>query len=199
MKTFLAIAATSIVLTALAVRPSPAADESSDSETPKVQELNCYGKPKAWKEGERDVFAMWYDGDKWHVAVRGSKGTKVHYHGRITASAGQVTDMLLIELERKAKRKSADFFVIRPIANGFDFSFANTGAVDGFTFKATDPNAILKCDFISGRDDDPKHNPDIIMIGAKAPTRRKIRSCFPRRRRIRKTATSRNRLAPQDK
>ncbi len=99
-----------------------------DSETPKVQEMNCYGKPKAWKEGERDVFAMWYDGDKWHVAVRGSKGTKVHYHGRITTSAGQVTDILLIELERKAKRKSADFFVIMPNRRGFDFSFANTGA-----------------------------------------------------------------------
>ena len=95
----------------------------------------------------------------------GAKGTKVHYHGRISTSAGQITDMLLFELERKGKRKSADFFVPTANRNGFDFSFANTGGIDGFTFKVSDPKAILKCDMISGRDDDPKHNPDIIMIG----------------------------------
>ena len=111
----------------LVVCAAPAAEETQEADATKVQVMNFYGKPKQWKEGERDVFAFWYDGDKWHVAVRGAKGTKVHYHGRISTSAGQITDMLLFELERKGKRKNADFFVPTANRNGFDFSFANTG------------------------------------------------------------------------
>jgi hypothetical protein len=163
MKTPLLALAFCVLELSLFARLAPAEDAPTDF---KVQEMNCYGKPKAYKERERDVFAMWYDGDKWHVAVKGAKGGKVHYHGRITTSSGQITDMLLFELERNKKRKNADFFVPQANRKGFDFSFANTGGIDGFTFKLGDPKAILECDMISRRDDDPKHNPDIIMIGA---------------------------------
>jgi hypothetical protein len=132
-----------------------------------VQEIDPHGKPKNFEEGDRNVFALWFEGGKWHLSVRGEQSQKVHFHGRITTSDGELTDVALVGLERiKKNRGNADFYVPLASKKGFDFSFANFGGIDGLTFKASDPSGTLKIDLILGRDDDPKKNPDNILIGS---------------------------------
>ncbi len=132
-----------------------------------VEKINPRGKPKEVEQGERQVLALWFENDKWHLSVKSEKGEKVHFHGRITVSDGQITDAGMVELERmKRRRTNTDYAITMPNKRGVDFSFANVGGLDGLTFKTTEPTAKIKFDLIMGRDEDPSKDPERILIGA---------------------------------
>jgi hypothetical protein len=123
---------------------------------------NPIGRPPAFKQGKKDYYGVWYEDGQWNLRMTSNKDGKgrVVFTGMVKVDGDRLMGDFSA-LEKAKKAKDADWVVFHRDRRGFDFRFANRGAVDGVAFKAG-PNAKSVTFKLQVSDDD---DPRRILIG----------------------------------
>lgn len=149
-------AAVSFALLACAFLAVGSAGEKTD-----VDPADPKGRPK-WKAGQAASFALWHEGNKWHMRTTAPKN-EVHQFGiTMTIVKGSVGELKPVTVEKKGK--TVDLGTWNKERTQFKFLLSSGKAfADGFDFDVSADATNIKFSLqIDGKD-----VPNAVFIGSK--------------------------------
>jgi len=129
------------------------------------EDIDAQGRPKNYKAGQSRRYAIWHEGDTWHVRTTTGPKDGHTFSGTIQVVDGKMTNLKPVAVEKGGKsKKNLDYGSWNPEGTLFTFSFTTgKGGQDGFDLQVNDKAKSLK--FVLKVDG--KEVPDDIFVGAK--------------------------------
>ncbi|MBI4208481.1 MAG: hypothetical protein HY538_02090 [Deltaproteobacteria bacterium] len=97
-----------------------------------LQAEECQGKPKGFNPGDGVGYAVWVDGDEYHVRWTSKKKEGHRFSGTVTADA----EVEAIERVRMEHKMEGGDFVRKAGPRKVEFSGFAAGGQDGFQFQS---------------------------------------------------------------
>src|SRR5262249_6579068 len=125
------------------------------------QVVNPVGKPKGYKAGATIRYAVWNDGQGWHLGT--ATAGKLHrFQGSVEVIGGRIIAFTPQQLEGGGK--TSDYWMITSSRRKLYFDFSTKGAADGVLFQVGPTATALKFDL----NIDGKSQPQLIHLGQNA-------------------------------
>ena len=118
-------------------------------------------KPADTQAGAVERYAVWRDGQGWHVRTT-TKELEHHFRSHIAVAGGKLEKVKGYKRERRGPQK--DLFVVGPEDQTINFDFSTKGGIDGVDFRVKGKGATLSFVLeVGGKD--PKFMPERIFVG----------------------------------
>ena len=148
-----------LLLVVIAVVGRAPADE------PKLEDLDPNGRPKGYKAGLSERFAIWHEGGTWHFRMTTGPKDRATFSGTIQVVGGKMTSLTPVTVEKGGKdKKNLDYGSWNADGTLFTFSFVTGKAgQDGFDLQVSDKATVLAFSLKV----DGKEVPGKVFLGAK--------------------------------
>jgi hypothetical protein len=124
-------------------------------------QTNIHGRPLNAGEGKFARYALWKDGNRWHIRTM-TRDTQGRFRGAIEVRGGEFTRVTEYWVEHTGPR--GVLFAGNPKHNRISFDFASKESIDGLDFRVKGKNPDLVFTLLAG-EKEPGFEPGAIFIG----------------------------------